>query len=474
MKRKTNLFYVNGPDSKFLTFSNYTESLTGNFLSTDTKLFPDKFLCLKLNGLNATTKSQFIKYLATYYENKLAILRDDCVKYDNISEQHELPLAYLLEAILNVCDRNANGFTITIDSLANPQKMTKEEYNNIKHSNNTNLITYIGNITEQDYNGTYTDTICNINANEYYEGNINFYESLLTSSNTHICTLTENTDKLYGWENEQMYDAYDGVAPLYDYTDTNTGACSYSFDSYLDNIKFVKQPIYDNENNLIYKNIEFNIIIPLFTITNMNYNTNESILEDEYYTENGKKYPCIIVNSHIYKKISNENTSNDNYLLIDYKSRKDVPLGIWLYADEDNDTFITLKRDNELNVYPSWSLLIGSQFKPFPYSLRYEKENATKESILHSYATFAETLTKINDVLDSFNQINLNINKLDERISSLERQIKDIGTNSDISNMKTYMFNVYKDTKSEIDSFKQQLHGYIDNITWSSKSKNNN
>ena len=48
MKRKTNLFYVDGPDSKFITFSNYTEALTGNFLSTDTKLFPDKFLWILL------------------------------------------------------------------------------------------------------------------------------------------------------------------------------------------------------------------------------------------------------------------------------------------------------------------------------------------------------------------------------------------------------------------------------------------
>ena len=37
MKRRTNLFYNSGEDSKFLTFSNYTECLTGAFLSTNTK-----------------------------------------------------------------------------------------------------------------------------------------------------------------------------------------------------------------------------------------------------------------------------------------------------------------------------------------------------------------------------------------------------------------------------------------------------
>ena len=61
MKRKTNLFYNEGPDSKFLTFSNYTESLTGNFLSTDTKLYPSMFLCLYIPSLtNDANKKEFI------------------------------------------------------------------------------------------------------------------------------------------------------------------------------------------------------------------------------------------------------------------------------------------------------------------------------------------------------------------------------------------------------------------------------
>ena len=76
MKRKTNLFYTTGPDSKFITFSNYTESLTGNFLSTDTKIFPSRFIALYIKGLNKDTKAALIKYIADYYESKLAVLRD--------------------------------------------------------------------------------------------------------------------------------------------------------------------------------------------------------------------------------------------------------------------------------------------------------------------------------------------------------------------------------------------------------------
>ena len=81
MKRKTNLFYLTGDDSKFITFSNYGESMTGNFLATDWKLFPSKFICMyiKFLDVNADTdsytyeerKEKLIKYLASYYEKDI-------------------------------------------------------------------------------------------------------------------------------------------------------------------------------------------------------------------------------------------------------------------------------------------------------------------------------------------------------------------------------------------------------------------
>ena len=74
MNRKTNIFYLNGNDSKFLTFNNYADSLTGDILATDWKLYPSRFLCIKIDNLN---KADLIKnYLGAYYENKLDFLRD--------------------------------------------------------------------------------------------------------------------------------------------------------------------------------------------------------------------------------------------------------------------------------------------------------------------------------------------------------------------------------------------------------------
>lgn len=453
MKRKTNLFYVDGPDSKFITFSNYTEALTGNFLSTDTKLFPDKFLCLKLKNLNASTKPKFIKYLAAYYENKLAALRDDCITKDKNQENYILPLAYLLEAILNACNLE-EGFKLDTTKMKSFSKVSEVNYNNANKSDT--LITYIGNITEQDYNGTYTDTICCVNANEYYEGDIKFVQDTSIGKNNNNCSV-DPANVLYGWEGEQMFEEYidsetgEHISPIYDDNDH-----SYDYDSYLDNIEFIKL----SDNNVdSFKTIEFNVVIPLFTITNMNYNTNSNILDDEINDTNNK---CI--------KLISDTTDTKNL-----KSRRDVPLGMWFYADEVNkDTFIELKRDGQLKTYPSWSLLIASQFKPFPYTLKYQKENDTKNTVMNSFNTFAETLSKVNDVLDKFNEMNINIASLENKILSLEKQIKEIGTTATITDMEKKFLILSTDVKDQINDFKKQLYGYVDNITWSSKYKNNN
>lgn len=454
MKRKTNLFYVDGPDSKFITFSNYTEALTGNFLSTDTKLFPDKFLCLKLKNLNASTKPKFIKYLAAYYENKLAALRDYSIEKGVNQEEEILPLAYLLEAILNACNFN-NGFTLDTSKMKSFQQVSEVDY--INANNKNTLITYIGNITEQDYNGTYTDTICCVNANEYYEGNIKFIHNTIIGENTNNCTV-DPANVLYGWEGEQMFEEYidpstgNHIAPIYD-----NNKNSYNYNSYLDNIEYIK--LSDNSNVDSFKTIEFNVVIPLFTITNINYNTNSNILDDETNDDNNK---CIKLTADI------TNTKN-------LKSRRDVPLGMWFYADDSSkDTFIELKRDSQLKTYPSWSLLIASQFKPFPYTLKYQKENDAKNTVMNSFNTFAETLSKVNDVLDKFNEMNINIASLENKILSLEKQIKDIGTTATITDMEKKFLMLSTDVKDQINEFKKQLYGYVDNITWSSKYKNNN
>ena len=134
MKRKTNLFYTSGTDSNFITFSNYTEAMTGNFLATNVKLFPSKFLCLYIPKLNIENRQDFIKQLAAYYENKVAFLRDKCIEHKYNIEEHIKLLGYLLDFIYNY--------------------------------DNSFKINFVGQVAEQDYNGIYADSICVIDASE--------------------------------------------------------------------------------------------------------------------------------------------------------------------------------------------------------------------------------------------------------------------------------------------------------------------
>lgn len=446
MKRKTNLFYTSGPDSKFITFSNYTEALTGNFLSTNTKLFPDKFLCLKINNLNINTKSRFIKYLVRYYENKLATLRDYCINPNNeLEENFVLPLAYLFEAILQVCNYNIITNEWEFNSNFEDNIINGVINNDVSNynSNISNLITYVGDIVEQDYNGTYTDTICTINASNYYVGTI--INSKFRNEKT--CTVqVQISDSLHGWENNDItFNDYINASPIYDAENT------YFYDSFLSDIEChqIKNPTND---------IKFNIIIPLFSITNMDYNTNTNKLHiDEF--------------NNFSKQILLRNSSTENGQLCE---RINVPLGIWIHGDSETDSFIELKKDYQMNMYPAWSLLISSQFKPFPYSLDKKIDNESQNNIMTAHATFAETLSRINDVLDKFNQININISALDNRITKLDRQINEIGTQSNFTKLESKLLKLSSDVKDEINEFKKQLYGYVDNITWSNKYKNNN
>jgi len=417
MKRKTNLFYTSGPDSKFLTFSNYTEALTGNFLSINTKLFPDKFLCLKINNLNANTKANFIKYLSAYYENKLATLRDDLVNKDkNIESIY--PLSYLLEAITKVVSYNNGEYTLNENCEVN----TEDNNDSIE-----GLIRYIGDVTEYDYNGSYTDIICNINTNQYYEGIIKPY----SSDNVLTCTTSE-INKLYGWENDNMtLSEYADVTPIFDSEHT------YSYNPKYSRIEYKKI----NEESSS-KTLSFNVIIPLFSYINVDKESNINIL-DPKIDENDVQYLDIVNN---------------------YNSIYDVPFGIWIYADFENDTFIDLIKDVELNLYPSWSLLISTQFKPFPYSNILNKDNDTSKSSLNEFSTFAEVLSKMNNVLNKFGDISYNINALNERINSLETKINNIATDSRMDSFDNRLLQMDSELKAEITAIKQSLI----NLKWSS------
>lgn len=323
MKRKTNLFYSSGEDSKFLTFSNYTEALTGNFLSTDTKLFPSSFICINIPKLeNEEEKTTFIKdFLISYYENKLSTLRD------NVTTENIYPLSYLIDTILKYDD--------------------------------TSKITYFGNITEQDYQGTFTDIICTIDSS--------FSEICQISKiNSEISNDITGDEVLRGWTEDGEYigpTEYQELIPKFD------NESEFKYDSVNHNL-LVKSKSEEN--------IEFNVVIPLFNMISID-------AETEYYE-------------------NDENISDSYY--------HNTPLGIW-FADSK----INVNTDSKYGQ--SWSLVIGSQFKPLPTSQK-SYSDISKTSNADAYATFAQILTRQNDLLDSFYSVKTDIKNLEDKINVIE------------------------------------------------------
>ena len=335
MKRKTNLFYNSGPDSKFLTFSNYTEALTGNFLSTNTKLFPSTFLCLNIPTLNKENKQEFINNsLIKYYENKLANLRD------RVNEDEIFPLSYLIETIMEFDPHTS--------------------------------ISYIGNITEQDYLGSYTDTICIIDT-QYLQS------AVITPIENEEVDIREADSTLYGWYDtigdDEVYTGpslYNNLRPVFD-----TEGSQYQL-----------TPKYNIEYNTpdpVPSNIVFNVVVPLFTFVNIAEgvdinNQDESILTNTYKTN--------------------------------------VPLGIW-FADGN----INLKVDRTYGQ--SWSLAIGSQFKPLPTSPEV-RSDVYKDPNTDAFKTFAQVLVRQNELLDTLEKQNIIIFNLTERLAEVEDRLEKI------------------------------------------------
>ena len=378
--RKTNLLYSTyiGEENSFLTFSNYTEAMTGNHLSVNTKMFPSTFLCAYINVIPGTIGS-FINTIVGKYENKLAFLRDTFTKDSNISAEDNIyPLEYLI--------------------------------NTLKDFDNEFSINYVGQVTEQDYNGTFCDTMCIIST-EDNGGNT-------TLSNATVAKKTvdynNNSTYLYGWSS---YDAtsssyiyngpsiYKDVKPLFDNDENN----SYMYVSSYEHDKLIFTP------DTKAKSIEFNCIIPLFDIVNVDPKSNESNITESSDTElSDTETPDV------------EQSKPSNTLEVDLTSSTcNVPIGIWFSQKFKK---ITLQRDETSGFWPSWSLVLSSQFKPFPKSPHLQSDTQNVSST-DAFGTFAQILVEQTRLTDEYTGIAVNVQALSNRISNIESKINNISTN---------------------------------------------
>lgn len=444
MKRSTNLFYTVGSDTNFIMFSNYGESLTGNFLSVNTKLFPSHFLCLDIpilytkitkedldkKGLDVTklppipTRETFIKYIAAYYENKLAFLRDKCIEHNDDIATKLKPLYYLLEAIEKWCLGNN-------EYIENFCEQDSEKFS----------ITHVGDITEQNYNGTYTDIICVINTSEHYPAEIEVSSDETDDKEEYDSSQTY----LYGWSvknaNNDEYQGptdYKDISPKFDITDTNnsTTKCYYKYNTNITglakkpkNTDDTKQPenTDDTKQPKSENDLKFNIIIPLYNVINIDSNSNTSILAES------------------------------DSLKGTYK--QNVPLGIWFSG---KNPIVLSRQDTEYD--PSWSLLLSSQFKPFPYSKKSPTEIDSSDKTL-AFNTFAEVATRQNKIIDKFNVLSEENIKLKQEHQDILSRLKSIGTidNIDdlckqITDLKTDLYTKINGLGTQINSLENQIN----------------
>lgn len=387
IRRKTNLFNIYKDNKfcapQFITFSNYAESMTGNHLSTNTKMFPSGFICMNIPKLNDSTNTEsFYKdCLITHYENKLAFLRDYITDIE--TKNHELdelrPLDYLLRSI--------------------------------KDFDSTASIIHIGDIVEQNYNGIYSDMLLTINVpqEEYTYTIINNTNTPIPSVNYHTY-VGETNNKLYGWynvkkEGDNISYIYNGpYKKIFDNTDiVLDDSGNYYIGNAYSNIQITSTT--SNSTNPL----NFNVIVPLFNI----YNIDKTVSNSNNGITSYEK------NNNIDLSICN----NANY----------IPYGVWFSGI---NSYVTLNRNTNIDtsdiVQPSWSLVLSSQFSAFPYSRNYstnsifnnnqsEKVDTKYIDVYHN--TFASVLTEQANLIDLLNKQNTEISYIRNEITALKRMI---------------------------------------------------
>lgn len=394
VRRKTNLFNIYKKDStgndvlsiqQFVTFSNYAESMTGNHLGIDNKLFPSSFICLDIPRLNnENTNKGYQRFyrdvLISRYENKMAFLRDYVtdIETKNMTLENLKSLDYLLHYI-NEFDENAK-------------------------------ITHIGDIVEQNYNGIYSDMLLTVTVPEDEYS----YNLIYSNENPKLIDYyPADNSYLYGWCNvtkindntfSYIYNgpkAFENVHALCD------EPLKYNMTSYYSYISPVK---HTKKHGKSAEPLKFNVVIPLYNIINVDPISSKS-------------------NDGISSETNNNTLINLSYC----DATHYVPYGLW-WCGFGN--YVTLNRntniDNSDIVQPSWSLVLSSQFSAFPYSSTYSTNaisNVSYNTISSDYNIiyhnmFAGILSEQSNLIDLLYKQNEEISYIRNEITALKSRIK--------------------------------------------------
>lgn len=523
MKRKTNLFYLGETqDNNYLSLSNYSESLTGNLISTDNKIFPSSFLLLNLKNIRSEEKAKkycednnidfdidslegyekaskifainkldfMMNYLIPYYENKMASLRDWCISNNINQETYLLPLNYLLHIIY--------------------------KYEGIEEVEGSECpIVGYDNVTEQDYNGTFTDTICVVDPSSIKSAKPIYNTADYTKK---YAELEEESQKyLHGWSaRTENYDANldfnkDGKITLSLYPSDDNVFLQIAGDNWKalrSQYNFVSNDLSDDYNTYIRQqsaageavNEEtLKAIIEHAAFTEIwygpkNYEDVEPIYDS--YKDNG--IPTYEITSSIKglelikKTLNDENELefnvciplydvidtnwvtddkqiDENVTTIDLSDTssseqmiQNVPLGIWFSGPKNVKLYV----DPSNNNCATWSLSLASQFKPFPASDMMPNE-ITNDAKKDAYMTFAQVLTAQNEMMSKISVTMNNLSYLSSRLTDVESKINSVLTAYNLDDFRKE----YQELENSISNKIAGLEDKIEqlNLRWVNK-----
>lgn len=426
--RKTNLFNEYGiptdsmPDLKrkslFLPLSNYGESMTGNHLSVDAKLYPSAFICFYLKEFDVTAQESgkpkdvnyFIKKMTRLYENKMAFTRDAALSGEysiNTLNQIE-PLPYLLHYI----QKNESSCEIV----------------------------YVGRIAEQDYDGVYSDMMLTIEAGmsprKYKLSCIDAKPNIGAWTGRKIIDypfyINGKNNYLYGWyylnnSSTPVYigpSVYEQVTPGLDIGGPDQP--SSAVHQYIYNVSDYFTGISCEYDANPSDTLKFNFVVPLYDVfiddaTSANSGTQSaSWIDDTVPTATSGTIKTI--DFSIFKNNNNNNNIKNRSL---YDTL--VPYGIWW----SGYTPVTLDRSNSEN--PQWTLTLSQQFKPFPYSWNKLDANDNRGNLYYGtdkeystpiHDTFAQILSRQNNAIDKIMEQDKTITELRSEIEALKTIIK--------------------------------------------------
>ena len=196
--------------------------------------------------------------------------------------------------------------------------------------------------------------------------------------------------------------------------------------------------------------MEFNCIIPLYDIVDINYKSNFNTIER-----------IISVNGEGEIDLT-PSVTNKMYCT-------NVPLGMWFYTDGDENgdgtTSMKLYLDTESGFSQSWSLTIASQFKPFPYSSKMPSE-LTTNSNTNAYATFAQVLASQSAMIDNFNKLTRTIAYMNDHIRNMESQLANLGTSYNIDNIHREFNNFEINMNNKFNVLKDDVISQLSYLKW--------